>query len=128
MFNFKFLNAKLNQEIDWTENYIKQRNELIDELNTKLFDAQEEIRRLEDERESFQNILDDEVRDAPIVIDWVGMDVVSIERYINEDGFPMTVVTYKDYQGELQEWFYHCSEQWHTQLAFEFGKYLLKRK
>ncbi len=100
----------------------------IEELETKLGDTLEKLQRLEDEYESFQNIIDDEVRDSPIVIDWVGMDVVSIERHINEDGFPMTVVTYKDHQGELQEWFYHCNEQWHTQLAVEFGKYLLKRK
>jgi predicted RNA-binding protein with EMAP domain len=124
MFNFN----KPSMLEQWQSSRLKNQDIEINELNQELEDAKEEIRKLEDEHESFLNIIEDEIRDCPIVIDWVGMDVVSVERHMNEDGFPMTVVTYKDYQGELQEWFYHCSEQWHTQLTVEFGKYLLKRK
>lgn len=71
---------------------------------------------------------DDALGAAPVVVDWWLMNAVSIERVTNAGGYPMTVVSYRPSDAiELEEWYFHCNDQRHDELADNFADYIRNR-
>lgn len=85
--------------------------------------------------EEYNKVLEDSARSAPIGIDFQKLNVFSVERNINQDKLPFTIVgylietPYKDdsgmvrYTKQVKEWFYHCDDERHQQLVKEFEEH-----
>jgi hypothetical protein len=92
-------------------------------------DVERTVRELESVRKElaeFKASIDNESRNASVVIDFKNMDVFSIER-ITKDDVPHTIIghwVYSDAEGDAgkrsSEWILYCSLNIHEQLVKDF--------
>ena len=125
----KFLQGRFAQHFKW----LSEADDIHSALEKHNVELTEEIKRLKTELndrpllESF-NPNDDSIGDAPIFIDWYLMNAVSIERIYNEVGYPITVVSYRpSAKKKLEEWYFHCNDDRHQELANDFVDYIHNR-
>ena len=57
-----------------------------------------------------------------VIIDFAGLNAVSIERQVDDDGLEHTVIGYVN--GDIQEWYVYCSRENHSILCKQFADYL----
>lgn len=57
-----------------------------------------------------------------VIIDFAGLNAVSIERQVDDDGLEHTVIGYIN--GDIQEWYVYCNRDIHSTLCKQFVDYL----
>lgn len=96
----------------------------LEKTNADLEEALERIENLEHEKSMLQSKLDTmelASREAPMSLDFEGMNVVSVER-VWEDGHASTGFGYI-LNGEMHSWYFHCSDATHSRIVSEFDAY-----
>lgn len=94
---------------------IEDLKERIETLEFKLKQREAEIQKLTQEQ---ADAVKADVKDSTFVIDWVNMDVFSVER-MGDHKEAYTVLGHW-VNGEIAEWKFYCSHEQHEKLAKEF--------
>lgn len=124
MFNGKKV-RELEHEIERLEQLVKSHEVAYNEL-VKFYDKRDEE-------------LQDQARDLPVSLNFGSMDAVSVERIINSQGRPVTVVGYKlrkdvkhingtDSTYEIKVWYLYCNDKVHKDVVKQFNDYMEVRK
>lgn len=112
---FKFLKKPTQEEIqaELEEEKERVRQERIRQAEAKK--REQEIARVIEEN-----------RNTSFVIDWDKLNPFSVERTYNNDHWS-TVIGYF-LNGNVKEWYLHCSLEVHMKLTEEFKQYIEKKK
>ena len=108
----------------------------LDMANHKRLDLLQTIRKLEKQIEDLKADHDEELNNlliqteqCSVCIDWKGMNVVSIERMVNENDCDQTTIGYMNPETNyVSEWYLQCDVHTHEQLVEEFREYLSSRE
>ena len=83
---------------------------------------------LEETSQRLEAVLEPNYADDCVAVDWEGMRVVSIERFVSplENSVPYTILGYPLEDGRMGEWNLYISIEAHRGLVTQFKEYLKK--
>jgi len=116
---------ELEREVERLEQLVKSHEVAYKEI-TEFYDKRNEE-------------LKDQARDLPVTLNFGSMDAFSVERIVNSQARPVTVVGYKlrkdvrhnnstDTTYEIKEWYLYCSDKVHKDVVKQFNEYMEVRK
>lgn len=110
-------NSKLKQELELTK--------------SKLQTAELRFKNADTRYNDFIQILQNNLTKAPVSLDFIGMNAFSIERVLDANKIPHTIIGYfvKNKEGNPinKEWYLYCSEEIHSTLVTQFNEYVEKK-